>query len=313
MLAPAGERERSAHKGEGSMRNLARVLPLVVVLAFCLPPPQPGIAQPPTSKGEKAAFEQELAELRRNRPAEFEQAKRLFTFGAQQLLARLGYGVGPFDGVLDEKTAAALRAYEKVRGVPVTGDPMSFETMERVRQDGVTLDQQPPYLPRRHVFTDLWDSGYVSASGTWTISGEEMAWPEQSSRIHCHRETGRCTEATAMLMAQDGQKSLHLDIDTYEIERWDKHEIVTKPLQFGCTRYVRRITRLQKAASGIRSTTSADASCKGLDQSEKYLVLADGFDVYWRLQKAHWKKSGELMRVAPELAKYLEGAKQQKK
>lgn len=295
------------------MLQLARVLLLTTVFGVCFLPSQPGTAQPASDKDPKAAFEQELAELRRNRPAEFEQAKRLFTLAAQQLLARLGYGEGPFDGLLNEKTVAALRAYQKARGVPVTGDPMSYETMEKVRQDGATLAKRPAYLPPRLVLTDLWDRGYVSASGTWTISGEEMAWPEQSSRIECYRETGRCTEATAVLTAEDGQRSLRVDIDTYEIERWDKHEIVTKPLQFGCTRYVRRIIRLQKAASGIRSTTSADAACKGLDQSEKYLVLADGFDVYWRLQQVHQEKLRELMRVSPELTKYLESTKQLQK
>lgn len=296
------------------MWNLMRVRILAAVLGLCLLlPPRPGTAQPATSKGDKAAFQQELAEIKKSRPAEFEQAKRVFALAAQQLLARLGYGVGPFDGVLDEKTAAALRAYEKARGIPVTGDPLSFETVERVRQDTAILDQRPPYLPRRSVFTDLWDRGYVSASGTWTITGEEQAWPEQSSRIDCHRQTGLCTEATAILTAQDGHRSLSLDVDTYEIERWDEHEIVTKPLQFGCARYVKRITRLQKAASGIRSTTATDGPCKGMDQSEKYLVLADGFDVYWRLQNAQQQKWRELMLVSPELLKSLEDAKQKKK
>lgn len=295
------------------MRQLARVLLVTAIFGVCFLPPQPGTAQPARGNDQKARFEQELAELRRNRPAEFEQTKRLFTLVAQQLLATLGYGVDPFDGLLTEKTVTALRAYQQARGLPVTGDPMSFETIEKVRQDGATLERRPPYLPPLHVFTDLWDGGYVSASGTWTISGEDMAWPEQSSRINCHRETGRCTEATAVLTGEDGQRSLRVDIDTYEIERWDKHEIVTTPLQFGCTRYVRRITRLQKAASGIRSTTSVGAACKGLDQSEKYLVLADGFDVYWRLQQAYQEKLRELMRVSPELTKYLESTKQPQK
>lgn len=282
-------------------------------LALCFLATQQGAAQQAAKPSEKAAFQAELDDLKKSRPAEFEQAKRVFTLAAELLLARVGYGVGPFDGLLDEKTAAALRAYEKSRGIPVTGDPLSFETVEAVRKDEATLEQKPPYLPRRHVFTDLWDTGYVSASGTWTIAGENQGFPQQTSRIDCHRQAGICTEATAILTADDGQPSLSVDIDTYEIERWDQHEVVTKPLQFGCTRYVKRITRLQKAASGIRSTTASDAACKGIDQGEKYLILADGFDAYWKLQEAQRAKWRELMLIAPELLTQLEGAKRQKK
>ena len=285
----------------------------VVLLGIYLLPVPQGTAQPATKTSERAAFQEELDQLKKGRPAEFEKAKRIFTLAAELLLGRLGYGVGPFDGLLDQKTAAALRAYEKTRGIPVTGDPLSFETVESVRQDDAALDQKPSYLPRRHVFTDRWDTGYVSASGTWTIAGEEMGVPQQTSMIDCHRQAGLCTEATAILRTGDGQGSLFLDIDTYEIERWDEHEVVTKPLQFGCTRYVKRIARLQKSASGIRSTTSSDAACKELDRGEKYLVLADGFDVYARLQKAQLAKWRELMLASPELLDHIEAAREKRK
>lgn len=283
-----------------------------VLLVLALFPSPPGAAQAVTQTSEKQAFQEELDRLRKSRPAEFEQAKRVFTVAVELLLARLGYGVGPFDGLLDAKTAEALRAYEKARRIPVAGDPLSFETVETIRRDTATLDENTPSLPRRHVFTDLWDTGYVSASGTWTIAGEEMGMPHQTSEINCDRSAGVCTEATAILTFHDGEPSLSVDIDSYEIERWDQHEVVTKPLQFGCTRYVRRIMRLQKAASGIRSTTSAGDDCKGLDQGEKYLVLADGFEVYWRLREAQRAKWRALMLMAPELLKDLEGPKKQR-
>jgi len=277
-----------------------------LLLGLCLLPVPGAAAQPATAKSEKAAFQAELGRLRKERPVEFEKAKRGFTAAAEMLLARLGYGVGPFDGLLDEKTTAALQVYEKARGIPVTGDPLSFETVERVRHDTATLDQQAPSLPPRHVFTALWDRGYVSASGTWTIAGEEMGLPQQTSKINCDRDTGVCTEATAIITVDDGQPSLSLSIDTYEIERWDEHELVTKPLQFGCTRYLTRITRLQKAATGIRSTTASDAACQGIDQGEKYLILADGIDIHLRLLTAQHAKWRELMLIAPELLPPLE-------
>jgi hypothetical protein len=295
------------------MWRLQAVRVHAVFLALWLALAQEGITQSATTASEKAAFQAEVNELKKSTPAEFENMKRMFTFATESLLARLGYGVGPFDGLLDEKTAAALRTYQKSRGIPVTGDALSFETVEAVRKDGATLDQTPTSLPRRLVFTDLWDTGYVSATGTWTIAGEDQAWPQQASKIKCHRDSGVCTEATAVLNNNDGQASLFVDVDTYEIERWDQYEVVTKPLQLGCTRYVKRIARLQKAASGIRSTTSSDAFCKDVDQSEKYLTLVDGFDLYWKLKQGYRAKLRELMLIAPALLKEQEEAKPGKK
>jgi hypothetical protein len=295
------------------MRGAHVVTVSTTVLVLVLLPAGSVAAQSVKQTNEKQAFQEELARLRKAEPAEFDKARRVFTLATELLLARLGYGIGPFDGVLDPKTAEALRAYEKARRIPVTGDPLSFETVEAVRRDTAALDENAPSLPPRHVFTDLWDSGYVSASGTWTIVGEEMGMPRQTSKINCDRKVGVCTEATAILTFHDGEPSLSVDIDTYEIERWDQHEVVTKPLQFGCTRYVRRITRLQKAVSGIRSTTSIGDECKGIDQGEKYLVLADGFEVYWRLREAQRAKWRDLMLVTPELLKDLGGPKKQRK
>lgn len=74
---------------------------------------------------------------------------------------------------------------------------------------------------------------------------------------------------------------------------------------------MRRVPKLQEAVSGIRSTTASSAECKGLDQDEKYLVLADGFQVYRRLQQGHIaKRNGPF---APGLLKKLEGAKSEGK
>jgi len=272
--------------------------PVFILLALLA---QPAAGQVPSAGDEKAAFLSELESLRKNKPAEFEKGRRVFTLMAELLLGRPGYGVGPFDGIADEKLTEALRTYEKSRRIPVTGNPLSFETVETIRKDLETLDQKPTSLPRRFVYTDQWAAGYVSASGTWVIAGEEQSFPQQTSKFDCDRRNGTCTEVTAILTSDGGGGRLSIDTDTYEIERWDEQEIVTKPLQFGCTRYVKRISRLQKTASGIRSTTKADAGCKGMDLDEKYLKLADGFEVYLGLQEAHNKKWQELTLIQTEL------------
>lgn len=280
------------------------IVALVVAVLFS----NSAFAQVPTAskETERRAWDAELRKLKNEKPSEFAAARKLFTFFAELLLGKLGYDVGPFDGVLDERTEVALRAYQKARQLPVTGDPLTFETQEQVKADSNAVDHDTIALPFRSVVTDLWDSGYASARGTWTIPGEEMGQATQTSAIECDREIGTCTESTAVVSGQGSDRSLSLDIDVYQIERWDGIELVTKPLQFGCTRYVRRFNKVQKSVTGIRSTTSTEGVCKELDKTEKHLILTDGFEVAQRLRRKQKETWLQLMQVSPDLFKAIE-------
>ena len=97
---------------------------------------------------EQEAYDQGLQKLKRERPAEYEKQRRLFIFVAQMLLGRLGYDAGPFDGVLGGWTQAALELYQKSRGLPVTRDPLSFETNKQISADFSALEQQTVSLPQ---------------------------------------------------------------------------------------------------------------------------------------------------------------------
>ncbi|MFZ2448622.1 MAG: peptidoglycan-binding domain-containing protein [Syntrophobacteraceae bacterium] len=261
-------------------------------------------------KYSKPLAENQLAKMKREKPDEYAKLRTSATLMAEMELARLGYEPGPFDGVLDERTKAAIREYEKKRGIPITGDPLSYETTIQLQKDEKTLSHEAAFLSGLSVVTNFWDDGVVSARGTWTISNEKMGEPEQTSKIECYRSWGLCIESTAILQRISGSPSLFNDIDTYEIERWDEKEIVTKPKDFGgCTRYVRRINRLQESVTGIRSTVSNKDICKGVDQDEKYLVLKDGFEVYMEVKMNHGRKVRELMQFSPTVLKTLDGMK----
>ena len=254
----------------------------------------------------KEAYYQELLKLKRDKPAEHERQHRLLTFVAQTLLGRLGYDVGPFDGVLGDRAQAALRLYQKNRGLPVTGDPLSFETNKQINADYVALNEQIVSLPQLSVRTDAWDAGYVSAEGTWTIQGEELAWPEQTSRIRCFLGLGICLEATAVIETRPFGTGEHLSVElnTYEIERWDDTELVTKPRHDAlCVQHILRISRVQESVTGIRSTVSTEELCKGI--SEKYLVLADGLEWSQKLQKRQAEAWRNLTQVSPSLIEML--------
>ena len=162
-----------------------------------------------------------------------------------------------------------------------------------------TLDQKTVSLPRLVINTDAWDDGYVSAEGTWAMQGEEQAWPEQTSKLWCFRSLGICHEVTAIVESYGaGIRSLSVDLNTYEIERWDDVELVTKPYHGAyCVQHTRRISRVQESVTGIRSTVSTDELCKGL--AEKYLVLVDGLELSQRLRDKRIETWRSLTQISP--------------
>lgn len=262
---------------------------------------------------EKADYQKEVEKIKKENPKKYEEMKRDVVLMAEWVLAELGYGIEPFDAILDEKTRSAIRVYEKKRNIPETGDPLSFDTMEQLQADMNTMQHQTVSLPRLSFSTSLWDKGYVSASGTWILSNDKMGEPEQTTKITCDRAMNVCTEAVAIVQGKGSDRSLYLDVDTYEIERWDDREIVTKPLEFGCVRHVRRFNKIQKTVTGIRSTISNVEMCKDVETKEMYMELTDGFKVYWERAQELNKKRWQLMNIAPSLRQSIESQKKNNK
>lgn len=287
---------------------MRQTIVILAVIAFCSISSTTS-AQVESKTEKRAEYTRSMEELKQDKPAEYEKTRLLITLATEMLLGRLGYGVGPFEGILDEKAQTALRLYQKNSGIPVTGDPLSFETFEQMNADIAVVNAHPVVLPFKHVYTDFWDDGYVTAQGTWTIVGEEMGMPEQTSQLTFDRGSGVCVEYTATISGEGSSRSLSTSIDTYEIERWDEHEIVTKPLQFGCVRYVRRVNRIQKSVTGIRSTISTDENCRGLDNEEKYLELVDGSEVWRKLSAKQGENRQQLMQISPDVKAKLSNMK----
>ncbi|HEY5867940.1 MAG TPA: peptidoglycan-binding domain-containing protein [Candidatus Tectomicrobia bacterium] len=285
-----------------------RVGTLVTVLVLCLV--MTALAQPTTDKArqERAEWETALEQLKRDKPKEYDDTKRTATLAAQVLLGRLGYGLGPYTGVLDATTTAALRAYQQHRHLPVTGDPLSFETFEHIQQDMDVLDYEPVGLPPLTVFLSFWDAGHVSGKGTWVVTNGEMAQPEQATDIQCSREQRRCTEATALVTGQGGKRILAVDMKEYEIARWDSHEVVTTPREMagGCMRYVLTFNRAQQSVTGQRSPISTTGECVGMEAKELHMRLSNGITVYVERFKRSKQAARALMRFTPELIEFMD-------
>jgi hypothetical protein len=207
---------------------------------------------------------------------------REFVAMTQMTLGRLGYGTGPFDGRMDDKTKQALRRYQEQNRLPQTGD-LDMNSMKRVFEDAEALESVPISLSNYQFFDEVWDD-YVSARGTWVLENDKQAFPLQTTRIHCNRQWNHCVEATAMVMLGH---HLSVDIDYHEVERWDQHEIVTKPSEHLCARYTLRLSRSQKMVTGLRITTTTGKGCESIEKKDLTLRLVSGLEVYGELFKGH--------------------------
>ena len=256
---------------------------------------------------ERSAYYRGLQKLIQEKPAEYEKQRRMFTLVTQMLLGRLGYDVGPFDGQIGQRTQNALGLYQENRGLPVTLDPLSFETNKQISADFAALEQHAVDLPALLISTAAWDDGYVFAEGTWAIRGGDMAWPEQTSKINCFRDLGICIEATATIESSalgTGEWHLVLDLHTYRVERWNAVEIVTKPRhESPCVQHVRHFRRLQKSITGLRGPFSKDRRCDGMP--ERQLALVDGLELSQKLKKKRGETWRSLALISPGIREML--------
>jgi hypothetical protein len=161
--------------------------------------------------------------------------------------------------------------------------------------------------PSAFVFTgELWDIGTVHVTGTWSIVGDVQAQPVQHTSIKCYKFEKKCYAATAIQGAQElGGGYISAEVEVYEIERWDNSEIVTKPYDYFCTRYVYRINRLQKSVTGTRSTISTGGECKALDRNELTLKMVDGGEVARQLRGKQYRGLLDLSQLSHDAQKVL--------
>jgi len=201
---------------------------------------------------------------------------------------------------MDDATGKALTEYQKRNSLKVTG-LLDYPTQKKLETDYETVQKSIPSTSTLHVFTELWDSdGYASARGTWIGTNTELANPVQSTQITCYREIMRCSEASAQITSFASSESfLSVDLESWEIERWDEHEIVTKPNEYICARAIRRFNRSQKQVTGLRSTINTKDFCAGMSSNELHMVLADGIKRTVELTTELNKQKRAIMLIPP--------------
>ncbi|TXL63911.1 hypothetical protein [Zeimonas arvi] len=150
----------------------------------------------------------------------------------------------------------------------------------------------PALLPMRSVFTDIWDGGYASAEGTWTIEGAKSASPFQTSSVTCRRREGLCKEARAKLVNDNDY--LVAEMEEYRIQKWDEHTIVFTTESATCARYTYTLDRASKALVGVRTLKAPDDPRCAQLEDRLVLRLEDGLEVHRRARAEAMPWWGEI-------------------
>ena len=102
------------------------------------------------------------------------------------------------------------------------------------------------------VFLRGWDSGWISASGSWELEGQPLAAMVNHTEIRCYRDEGVCFESAAeILPLYAGSKFLRARLERRPIERWDDRVVVTRNKD-ECYDYVMTIGRDTETVTALQ-------------------------------------------------------------
>lgn len=262
----------------------AHAIILATVTAAYLVGGSPLASQAPDATG--LHFLHSLDSLQRANPKLYQARRTLAVLGVQMTLGRMGFGQGGFSGLPDSATANAVRLFERTRRLPITGNLFTPATYSRLASEGnvMTRSETRPSLGLK-LFT--WGDGVLTAEGPWLMDGEPDAFMKVD--IFCSRDatsyfgasstSGEC----ALYWARLGPgfmtaRELMILSEHFAVERWDQSEILSRPLDDPCTRYLLRINRIQQSVVMTRSAISRSDNCKGFEVRDVVTRLGGSTD-----------------------------------
>lgn len=215
---------------------------------------------------------------------------------AQEALGKFGYGT-LFTGKQDDRTKDALRSYQSRNNLAATGD-LDYSTWMQLQRDKAALTRDIPIGPP-YMFNDSEWNRILTAEGVWLEQGKEpnSDTPLITSRIECFKATQTCTAAT------HGPTLTH--IQYFDVERWDQHEIETKPNDLGCGREQIHISRSEQSVLTINSAVyeSVEACTKLFGPPREPMVsrLGDSRSLMNARLKAYREASDRILVIPDEV------------
>lgn len=134
----------------------------------------------------------------------------------------------------------------------------------------------------RFVGVSMWNDGFVSATGSWTMLNDRPADPIQSSEIRCYMAMGICIEAVAKL---GKGKYLAAELYVRKINDWTQDRLSYTENAL-CVVIDYTIDRVTSQVTGNRmSIKPMPEGCSDMRQTDLSLVLTDGFEI-WKQERA---------------------------
>ena len=139
------------------------------------------------------------------------------------------------------------------------------------------LRQVPVALPSYQFdVTGEADKAAVETRGTWIAALGPTA-PLQTTTIECRRTGMQCQESSAVLAFVGDNAIMESAQTTFDIDRWDEKEIVTKSVRDKCVDRMLVLSLAEKRASTRMSPAKSDEKCA--DAPERVLELVAGYKV----------------------------------
>ena len=219
-----------------------------------------------------------LRTLRDSSPSGYDSMATVFIAAIQMQLGKLGFGGGPFTGVADASTRAAIRSFEAARHLPQTGNPFNMATFLRLEKDGEAVTRLERAFPARMPVFGFqnWDRGQVFIQGQMLIQGNTS---NAAAQIYCNRQSRACE---VLVAKTDGpiMGGIQLDEDTYTIALWDDVEIVSRPKDFLCARERLHIAKSPESVRFVRTRLSEGDLCGSGDAGGAHILTWDESERY---------------------------------
>jgi hypothetical protein len=194
----------------------------------------------------------------------------------------------------------ALVEFERRAGLTVDG-VFTLGEFDALSYFGKLADyvgsQTQPLASRR--ITHIVGSGYIHASGTWVIQGDQIADPINSSEIGCWKEWGNCISADASVPPPSrgdvtGPSYLKVNTSYWEITSWSETRVVAEQKSL-CRRNVLTIDEKAQQAFQVQTDLN-EKGCTDLIGAlpvPRLSTLEDG----WKVGLAHYKEARALLKT----------------
>jgi len=200
-------------------------------------------------------------------------------------LRRLGYYNSAPTGQDSDELSGAIKNFQKIIKSKPTGTLLMGE-LETLFNAMNMLEPPQISLPNKMIIS-IQEHGIISAEGTWKFQNGDQAFPLQTSKITCVKQTRNCQIVTAnvsILNNSDDNGHLNIDVTDWAITRWTDTEVVAENDNPVCVSYTMTINFQKKEAFQFRRGKGGE-QCKDFAEKPQILVLVDGFNVSWDYYK----------------------------